>query len=337
MEPLKTDWRRLHGDALAGRRALITGGAGFIGSHLAEALVELDAQVVAFDDLSAGSTANLRPVPSVEFVEGSIVDSDALVESTRGCCYVFHLAAIGSVPRSLEEPRRYQEVNVGGTLNVLEAARQAGVERVIFAASSSAYGSNPVPWSEAMPVLPRSPYAATKVAGECLMRAYSASYGLDTASLRYFNIFGPRQNPASAYAAVIAAFAREIVAGRRPVIYGDGEQARDFTFVHNAVHANLLAATRREPLRGEVFNVGCGASVSVNLLARRMGEILTGRPVAPEYREARRGDVMHSVADLTKCRATLSYEPVVSFEAGLEQTVQWYRQRLTENPAVRAA
>jgi UDP-glucose 4-epimerase len=335
-EPL-TDWRGLHGDDFDRCRALVTGGAGFIGSHLAAALVELGCGVVVFDDLSAGSVDNLRSCGPVEFVEGSIVDSDALAASMRGCRYLFHQAAIGSVPRSLEEPRRYHEVNVGGTLNVLEAARHAGVERVIFAASSSAYGSNAVPWREDMPVLPRSPYAATKVAGECLMRAYSASFGLDTACLRYFNIFGPRQNPSSAYAAVIAAFARAVAGGREPVIYGDGAQARDFTHVDNAVHANLLAARRRKPIAGEVFNVGCGGSVSVNDLAQLVARVMTGARASPEYRTGRRGDLAHSVADLTKSRSGLSYAPIVPFEKGLEQTLAWYRRQFGEDAALRAA
>jgi UDP-glucose 4-epimerase len=333
-----TDWRSLHGNGLDGCRALVTGGAGFIGSHLAGALVELGCRVVVFDDLSAGRVENLRSCGAVEFIEGSIVDSGALASCMRGCRYVFHQAAIGSVPRSLEEPRRYHEVNIGGTLNVLEAARHAGVERVVFAASSSAYGSNAVPWREEMPVRPRSPYAATKVAGECLMRAYSASFGLETACLRYFNIFGPRQNPSSVYAAVVAAFAQAVAGGRNPVIYGDGAQARDFTHVDNAVHANLLAARRREPIAGEVFNVGCGGSVSVNQLAQRVSQIMTGGPSSPEHRPGRRGDLAHSVADLTKSRAELAYAPIVSFENGLEQTLAWYRQQLGDNSAsLRAA
>jgi UDP-glucose 4-epimerase len=322
---------------LQGSRALVTGGAGFIGSHLVAALVELGCRVVVFDDLSAGSVENLGCCGPIEFIEGSIVEVGAINAAMRGCRYVFHLAAIGSVPRSLEEPRRYHEVNVGGTLNVLEAARGAGVERVIFAASSSAYGGNAVPWREEMAVLPRSPYAATKVAGECLMRAYSASFGLDTGCLRYFNIFGPRQNPNSAYAAVIAAFARAIGGGGKPIIYGDGAQARDFTHVDNAVHANLLAARRREPLAGEVFNVGCGASVSVNELAQRVARTMTGGDAALEYRAGRRGDLAHSVADLTKSGAELSYAPIVSFEKGLEQTLTWYGRQLGQRAGLRAA
>jgi len=330
---LPTDWHRLHGDALAGRRVLVTGGAGFIGSHLAAALLELGVRVIIYDDLSAGTVGNLRACAAAEFVEGSVTDADRLTSVVRDCDIVFHLAAIGSVPRSLEQPRRYHDVNVGGTLNLLEAARQGGVRRVVFAASSSAYGDNPVPWHEGMPPLPRSPYAATKVAGEALMRAYSASFGMDTVCLRYFNIFGPRQNAASAYAAVIAAFAQAAVRGERPVIYGDGLQARDFTYVDNAVHANLLAARHAgPPLAGRVLNVGCGASTSINHLAERIPNV-----IAPEHRPARHGDVAESVADLARIRATLNYTPIVPFDQGLAHTLAWYREMTSARPGVRAA
>jgi len=260
----------------------------------------------------------------VEFVAGSILDRDVLARCTRGCRYVFHQAALGSVPRSVAEPRLYNEVNTTGTLNVLEAAREAGVRRVMFAASSSVYGDNPVPWVETMPVLPVSPYAATKAAGEALMRAWSGSYGADTAPLRYFNIFGPRQNANSAYAAVIAAFAKAVLTGHRPVIYGDGEQSRDFTFVHNVVHANLLAARRPEPIGGEVINVGTGGRVTVNELARKVCEIL-GRPdLKPLHEPERAGDLKHSFADLRRSRSLLGYEPVVDFATGLRETLAWY-------------
>ncbi|HEY7118823.1 MAG TPA: NAD-dependent epimerase/dehydratase family protein [Tepidisphaeraceae bacterium] len=320
-------WRELHGDFFAGQRVLITGGAGFIGSHLAEALAALGAGVSVLDDLSGGSRENLAGFsPPVTMVEGSILDAALVGRLTAGCAYVFHQAALGSVPRSVEQPRLYNDVNTTGTLNVLEAARAAGVVRVMFAASSSAYGLNPVPWVETMPVLPRSPYAATKVADEALLRAYSASYGLDTAALRYFNIFGPRQNANSAYAAVIAAFAKAYLGGERPTIYGDGEQSRDFTFVYNAVQANLLAARRSEAIGGEVINVGCGGRVSVNTLAKVMATQL-GRPdlAPPVYQPERAGDIQHSYADLTRARAILNYEPVVGFEEGLGQTLAWYR------------
>ena len=332
-----TNWRQLHSDHFAGQRALVTGGAGFIGSHLTEALIELGAQVVVIDDLTGGDTANFddyreKAGDRLRFVEGSILDEALLKELTTsggGCRYVFHQAALGSVPRSVEQPVRYHGVNATGTLNILEAARAAKVQRVVFAASSSAYGDSEVlPKVETMPVLPRSPYAANKVYDEALMRAWACSYGLDTACLRYFNIFGPRQNANSAYAAVIAAFAKALIAGERPVIFGDGEQSRDFTFVDNAVHANLLAARSDKPIGGEVMNVACGQRVTVKQLATTMAQ-LYGRPeLTPVYMDERAGDVKHSLADLGLIRRTLGYEPLVMFERGLEPTCRWYEQVL---------
>ncbi|MDB5294150.1 MAG: biosynthesis protein WbpP [Phycisphaerales bacterium] len=321
-----TDWVALHGDAFKGRKALVTGGAGFIGSHLAEALFRLGAAVVVLDDLTGGAVDNLKHLPAVHFVRGSILDSNLLARCVAGCDVVFHQAALGSVPASVNHPRRYHEVNAGGTLNVLEAARLAGVRRVMFAASSSAYGdSEALPKVETMPVWAKSPYAATKAAGEAMLRAWSDSYGLDTVSLRYFNIFGPRQNANSAYAAVIAAFAKALLAGTAPVIYGDGEQSRDFTYVDNAVHANLLAARAPGRLGGVVLNVACGARVTVNELAAEMARRL-GRPdLAASHQPDRAGDVKHSQADLSAARAALGYEPVVNFQAGLAATVDWYR------------
>lgn len=333
MIPAVHDFRPLHGSHFARAKVLVTGGAGFIGSHLAEALVVLGAQVTVLDDLSGGSRENLASFAPVEFVEASLLDFKVLERVTPGCRYVFHLAALGSVPRSVELPRLYQEVNALGTLNVLEAARAAGVQRVIFSASSSAYGDNPVPWIETMPVMPKSPYAATKVAGEALFRAYSNSYGLDTVSLRYFNIFGPRQNANSAYAAVIAAFAKALLAGQQPVIHGDGEQSRDFTFVASAVHANLLAARCPELLKGQVLNVATAGRISVNQLAAQMAQAL-GRPdLRPVYKEARAGDIKHSFADLSRSRAVLGYEPIVDFAVGLQATMAWYRTVLPAAPA----
>lgn len=322
------DWTSLHAQHFAGSRALVTGGAGFIGSHLAEALVRLGAQVIVIDDLSGGDRANLQSFGPLEFIEGSILDRDLLARCTRGCRYVFHQAALGSVPRSVKQPRLYNDVNTTGTLNVLEAAREAKVRRVLFAASSSAYGENPVPWLETMPPMPKSPYAATKLAGEGLLRAYAHSYGLDTASLRYFNIFGPRQNANSAYAAVIAAFAKALLAGQRPVIYGDGEQSRDFTFVANAVHANLLAARRPEPIRGEVINVGCAGRISVNQLAHDMARAVGKDDLKPIHQPERAGDIKHSFADLSRTTQMLGYKPIVDFQLGLRQTIAWYQSVL---------
>lgn len=332
---MSTDWAALYGDFFKDVRVLVTGGAGFIGSHITEALLTLGARVTVVDDLCGGQRSNLEPFSlgagkRFRFVEGSILDEKLMVELAAGRRFVFHLAALGSVPRSVEQPRLYQQVNAGGTLNVLEAARAGGVERVMFSASSSAYGDTPtLPKVETMPVAARSPYAATKAACESLMMAWACSYGVDTANLRYFNIFGPRQNANSAYAAVIAAFAKALLAGERPVIFGDGEQSRDFTFVDNAVHANLLAARCRRRLEGAVLNVACGQRVTVNELARMMGRLL-GRPeLEPTYRDDRPGDVKHSLADLSRSREMLGYEPIVDFEAGLKPTVEWYREVLT--------
>jgi nucleoside-diphosphate-sugar epimerase len=325
---MSTDWKSLHGSHFSNIPCLITGGAGFIGSHIAEALTQLGAKVTVLDDLSGGSSENLAHLKSVNFIQGSILDEPLLSRAIKGAKYIFHEAALGSVPRSVEQPVRYNDVNTRGTLNVLEAARAANVSRVLFAASSSAYGENPNPWQESMPVLPRSPYAATKVAGEALLRAYSLSLNLDTCSLRYFNIFGPRQNANSAYAAVIAAFAKALLAGQQPIIFGDGLQSRDFTFVHNAVHANLLAARHEKPLEGAVINVGCGHQISVNQLAEVMAKSL-GRPdLKSVHHPERAGDIKHSFADLSRARSILNYSPIVDFEPGLKETMAWYKSVL---------
>lgn len=325
-----TDWASLHGTFFNGTRICITGGAGFIGSHLVEALTGLGARCVVIDDLSGGSRENISAFDPA-FIEASILDLDAVAEAISGCRFVFHQAAMGSVPRSVEQPRKYNDINVTGTLNVLEAARIAGVQRVMFAASSSAYGNTQVlPKMETMPPLPASPYAANKVADEAMMRAWATSYGLDTVSLRYFNIFGPRQNANSAYAAVIAAFAKDLIAGEKPTIFGDGTQSRDFTFVDNAVHANLLAARNEKPLRGEVFNVACGQRITVNELAEKMAAMLDRPDLTPQYVGIRAGDVKHSLADLSLVRSTLGYTPIIPFAEGLKPTVEWYQRVLAE-------
>jgi UDP-glucose 4-epimerase len=268
----------------------------------------------------------------VTFRHESILNPDRWAGAMDGCRFVFHLAAMGSVPRSIVEPYRCLDVNVKGTMNVLSAAHQAGVRRVIFSGSSSAYGAAPgmTIKDESMPPLPRSPYAATKLAGEHLMRAWSASYGLDTVVLRYFNIFGPRQNGASAYAAVIAAFAEAMASGRGGTIYGDGSQTRDFTYVANAVYANLLAASHERPLGGDVFNIATGHAPSILELHQTMTGAfgLQGALAAPAFKPERRGDVSWSRADISLAREGLGYRPLVSFEQGLAATVRWYQDRL---------
>jgi nucleoside-diphosphate-sugar epimerase len=320
-----TDWRKLHGSAFQGKSALVTGGAGFIGSHLAIALDTLGAKVTVLDDLSGGGDPKALPT-DVQFVRGSILDRPLLAKCTEGRQLVFHQAALGSVPGSVDEPTKYQAVNSDGTQNVLETARTCKVTRVMFAASSSAYGDDPtLPKIETMPISPRSPYAATKVAGEAMLSAYSAAMGLDTVSLRYFNIFGPRQSSESAYAAVIAAFAKVMLAGKRPTIFGNGEQSRDFTYVDNAVHANLLAARHPRPLDGIIINIACATRVTVNELATRMAHWLKRRDLKPVYAPERAGDVKHSVADLGRAKEILGYQPIVDFATGLDATMEWYR------------
>ena len=327
-----TNWSKLHADAFRSVPVLVTGGAGFIGSHLTSALLSLGAQVTVIDNLSGADISTLAKSKaqfgsSLMFINGSIVDERILEKAMKGSRYVFHLAALGSVPRSVAEPVNFFENNVRGTSNVLEAAREFQVERIMFAASSSAYGDSVIlPKVESMPCTPKSPYAATKVAGEALLMAYSSSYGLDTAPLRYFNIFGPYQNANSAYAAVIAGFAKAILSGERPTIYGDGEQSRDFTLVDNAVHANLLAARSPTPIGGRPINVAVGTRITVLELAQMMASAL-GRPdLTPVFAPERAGDVKHSLADLTRAKEILGYEPIVDFKSGLETTCKWYAE-----------
>lgn len=317
--------------AYGGRRVCITGGAGFIGGHLAEALAGLGASVAVIDDLSNSSVRGIaslveRTSGGVRFIYGSILEPEALEEAMDDAEVVFHLAAMGSVPRSLEEPERCMEVNLAGTLRVAEAARAAGVGRWVYSASSSAYGdAEELPKVETMPPNPLSPYAASKLAGEYVVRAWAVSYGLPGISLRYFNIFGPGQRGDSAYAAVIAAFATRLLAGERPVIHGDGTHSRDFTPVENAVFANLLAGSTERMPRGEVVNVGCGHQTTLLELLEVLGR-LTGARVDPIFDQPRAGDVAHSVADLGRARELLGYEPRVTLEQGLQRTVAWYRR-----------
>ncbi|MEM9644370.1 MAG: NAD-dependent epimerase/dehydratase family protein [Planctomycetota bacterium] len=326
-----TDWRALHADFFSGSRCLITGGAGFIGSHLTRTLVTLGAEVSVLDDLSGGDRENLAGLlgdhsSKVDFHEGSICEPERVRDAMRGAEFVFHLAALGSVPRSITMPAVYADVNVGGTMTVLESARDLNVKRLVFASSSSVYGETPeLPKHEAMPMLALSPYAASKVAGEAMVRAYAKCYEMDSACLRYFNVFGPRQNANSAYAAVIAAFAKALASGQPPAIYDDGEQSRDFTYVDNVVHANLQAVRSAEDLNGAAMNVACGRSVTVNELAKQM-MVAYGHPnLDVEYRQARKGDIRHSLAALDRAKEMIGYDPIVGFEAGLNETMRWAR------------
>jgi UDP-glucose 4-epimerase len=326
-----TNWNQLHGSFFKGQRILVTGGAGFIGSHITQALVTLGAQVVVIDDLSGGSWDNLNGFgETVTKITASILDADAMAKAVKGCRFIFHEAALASVPQSVAEPVRFYQVNTMGTLTLMQAARQEKVERVVYAGSSSAYGDSPdeSPKTEDLAAMPVSPYASSKLAGEEIMCAWARSYGLDTAIVRYFNIFGPRQNANSAYAAVIAAFAKIFAEGGTPIIHGDGGQTRDFVFVHNVVHANLLAARCPRKLNGGIFNVGTGHSISVNQLYQKTAELMGRASVAAIHQPPRAGDVRHSSADISKIRRELGYEPIVPFEVGLKPTIAWYESVL---------
>lgn len=325
-----------------GATALVTGGAGFIGGHLVEHLVGLGARVRVIDDLSNAEADRVSRLVEehdgrVSFHYASILEAPAVNRAAEGCDYVFHLAAMGSVPQSIREPRRCVEVNVQGTQVVLDAARAGGARRFIYSASSSAYGeSEELPKREEMAADPVSPYAASKLAGEYLVRAWSRTYGLDGVSLRYFNIFGPHQAADSAYAAVIAAFATRLLSGKRPVIYGDGEQSRDFTYVENAVLANLLAASSEEPFRGEVINIGSSRRTTINELVGMMASII-GAPPDSDHEPERAGDVRHSVASIDRARELLGYEVAVPLEDGLSRTIRWYERQSGRCPADVAA
>lgn len=306
-------------------RYLITGGGGFIGSNIAEALCAQGQTVRVLDDFSTGNRRNLAGLlEQVELIEGSITDLETCRRAMDGVDYVLHQAAVPSVPRSVAEPVRTHEVNATGTLNMLVAARDAAVRRFVFAASSAAYGDTErLPKVEDMPPSPLSPYAAQKVAGETYCRLFFTLYGLETVALRYFNVFGPRQDPNSEYAAVIPKFIRAVTEDRRPTIFGDGEQSRDFTFVENVVQANLLACLAGPDAAGEVINVACGERVTLNALAEAVQDAL-GAKTGVDYADPRPGDIKHSLADIGKARRMLGYNPKVGFPEGLERTVAWY-------------
>lgn len=307
-------------------RYVVTGGAGFIGSHLVEHLVGQGREVVVLDDFSTGKRENIAPwLESIELVEGSITDPAVCARALAGADYVLHQAALPSVPRSIKDPVASHAVNATGTLNILIAARDAGVKRVVYAASSSAYGNTAeLPKREDMVARPLSPYAVAKLAGEQYCRAFHASFGVPTVALRYFNVFGPRQDPTSQYAAVVPKFITMALAGESPTIFGDGNQTRDFTYVANVVRANLLACEAGPDALGEVFNVGCGERISVNDLWHRI-RTLVGTEVDARYEPTRAGDVRDSLASLDRIRAVLNYEPVVDVQEGLARLVEVMR------------
>jgi UDP-N-acetylglucosamine/UDP-N-acetyl-alpha-D-glucosaminouronate 4-epimerase len=309
---------------------LITGGAGFIGSNLARFILDKGHDVVVVDNLATGKRENLDEIADrIEFIEGDIRGRDTMDRAVAGCAAIFHEAALGSVPRSVADPVTSHDVNVNGTLTVLEAARAAGVKRIVFAASSSAYGDQKEsPKHEGMVPMPISPYAAAKIACEAYLRAYAAVYGMETLCLRYFNVFGPRQDPAGAYAAVIPAFVSHLLHHEAPVVFGDGEQSRDFCYIDNVCNANWLASQAPpEVCKGQALNIACNQRTSLNQILGQLRQLLDC-DVAAEYQETRAGDVKHSLADVTLAKETIGYEPQVFFEDGLARAITWYRENL---------
>lgn len=307
---------------------LITGIAGFIGSNLAHELVRRGETVRGFDNFQTGKRENLQELKGkIEFRELSLLDAKGVKDFCRGVDYVLHQAAIPSVPKSVLDPVTSHDSNITGTLNVLIAARDAGVKRVVYAASSSAYGDTPtLPKREDMMPNPISPYAVQKLCGELYLASFSRVYGMETVSLRYFNIFGPRQDPISPYSGVLAKFITQMLADKPCIIFGDGEQSRDFTYIDNAVNANLLAcAAPAEKVTGGVFNVATGTRLSLNQTFKMLSSII-GYSHKPEYQEPRAGDVKHSLADISRSREAIGYEPIVGFEEGLRRTVEWYKR-----------
>ncbi len=305
-----------------GKTFLVTGGAGFIGSHLVRHLVRRGGRVRVLDALTTGRRENLEDVwDDVEFFEGDVRSLDVVRRATEGVDYVFHLAALVSVPESVEHPDRNLEVNVVGTQNVLLAATEQGVKRVVFSSSCAVYGDHAPPHHEGLPPRASSPYAAAKVSGEQLCRAFTRVYGLPTVSLRYFNVFGPAQNPHGGYAAAIPAFIARLLAEEPPIIYGDGRQSRDFVYVQNVVEANVLACSV-EAAVGEVFNIGTGQETNLLDILAMLGAV-TGRRVEPVFAEPRPGDIRRSFGDISRAKRVLGYRPDVHLSEGLRRTVQW--------------
>ena len=308
---------------------LVTGGGGFIGSHVVRRLLSRGHRVRVLDDFSTGRRENLAEIENdIELVVGDIRDADTVKRAAAGVEGVFHLAARSSVPRSVELPAAANDVNITGTLNVLLAARDAGARRVVYSASSSAYGDTPtLPKREDMTPQPLSPYAVGKLAAEHYCACFFHCYSLQTVSLRYFNVFGPRQNPDSEYAAVIPAFVTRMAQGHQPIVFGDGEQSRDFCYIENVVNANMLSFDAEE-VKGEAVNIACGERITLNEIIRLINETL-GTDVKAEYKPPRVGDVLHSLADLAAAKRVIGYEPTVMFAEGLQRSIEWYRQSLS--------
>jgi len=309
---------------------LVTGGAGFIGSHIAQTLAGQGHAVTVLDNLLTGHEENLADFRDrVDFVRGSITDLDTLRRCCDGVDVIFHQAALASVPRSVADPLASNEHNIDGTLKVFWAARETGVRRVVYAASSSAYGDTEVlPKREDMKADPLSPYAITKFVGELYGKVFTELYGLSTIGLRYFNVFGPRQDPHSQYAAVIPLFITRYLAGEAPVIHGDGGQTRDFTYIRNVVEANLAAAAAPETAGGKVYNIACGERITVGELCERI-RAAVGSDIQPRHDEPRAGDVRHSLADISLARELLGWDPAIGLQDGLDATVAWYREQTT--------
>ncbi len=307
------------------RTFLVTGGAGFIGSHIATALVERGDKVRVLDNLSAGYLSNLEHIADrVEVIEGDVSDAETCARAVVGVDCVFHQAALASVPRSVAEPLATNAACVTGTVTLLDAARKADVRRVVYAGSSSAYGDRPTSSKRETDLPnPLSPYAAAKLAAENYCQAFTSTYGLETVTVRYFNVFGPRQDPTSEYSAVIPLFITAILSGRTPIVYGDGQQSRDFTYVENVVHGNLLAADA-EGVAGRVMNVANGKQTDLLELLAAINRVL-GTDVKPEHRDARAGDVRESLADITVARELLRYEPQIDFDEGLRRSIDYYK------------
>jgi UDP-glucose 4-epimerase len=305
---------------------LITGIAGFIGSNIARALLATGASVRGVDNFVTGKRANLEDLKGINFIEGTIEDPATCALACRGVDFIFHEAALASVPRSVEDPVSSNSANVTGTLNLLVAARKASVRRVVYAGSSSCYGDQPtLPKREDMVPDPISPYAVSKLTGEQYMRSFTRVYGLETVTIRYFNVFGPHQDPSSQYSGVLAKFSLAMLEGRTPIIYGDGSQSRDFTFIENVVDANLRAMSApAEKVSGKVFNVATGQRVTLNDAVASLRE-LTGYTGPVDYAAARAGDIAHSLADISLAHAALGYQPTVNFHEGLRRTLLWYR------------